>query len=557
MERKFNSIYLIGIGITLFFAVFMFTGLLSLLLHIPISKYTAPSSLLLFFISNAFFLKWYSNTKITTSIIISSIATVVICLCFLWARQFHENFFDAVWYHHDAVYQLAKGWNPYERNLQANETSYCEFYLNYFPKGYWIFGAIIYSFTHTIEAAKGMDLALMISCAMILCGGLLKQNFGWSHAKSVFVGLLISLNPIAIINAFSFYVDGPIASMLSLGIFFSISQLYGKDNKAWFVAFICFGVLFHLKFTGTAFSILFMAAFFVLLIVKENLLWKKWLIRFSVFSILVVLVLGFHPFISNTIHKGHPFFPAVENDEITVFKQSSYPNNFIGKDRFTKFIMALYAEPGWHGTPDKSKPKELFSLVGLEFYGKGIPDLGALGPFFSELFSLALIAFIASLLFIKSKKKKLQYSLAFLFFLFTFFINQEAWMFRYIPHLWLLSILLLMPIWDIKYGKFLSITIMIGLLYNSTIVAQEVYKEQIAQSNQLDKTFDLLRGNEDIYAIDCGWGRSFLNRMGENGIDTGKWVWIHPLDTPYTNITGSLDGKYKLRKDLHLIKQME
>ncbi len=98
---------------------------------------------------------------------------------------------------------------------------------------------------------------------------------------------------------------------------------------------------------------------------------------------------------------------------------------------------------------------------------------------------------------------------------------------------------------------------MIGLLYNSTIVAQEVYKEQIAQSNQLDKTFDLLRGNEDIYAIDCGWGRSFLNRMGENGIDTGKWVWIHPLDTPYTNITGSLDGKYKLRKDLHLIKQME
>lgn len=554
MERKFNSIYLIGIGIIVFFATFVAVGLLSLLLHIPISVYSAPSSLLLFFIANAILLKWYSNTKIIDCIAISSIATVIISLCFLWAKQYHENFFDAVWYHHDAVYQFAKGWNPYERNLEANETSYCEFYLNYFPKGYWIFGAIIYKFTHTIEAAKGMDLALMLACAMILCGGLLKQNFDWSNTKSVFVGLLICLNPIAIINAFSFYVDGPIASLLSMGIFFALAQLYGKDNKAWLMAFICFGVLFHLKFTGTAFSILFMGAFFMLLILKEKLTWKKWLIRFSIYSVIVLLILGFHPFISNTIHKGHPFFPAVENNEIKVFKLSSYPADFIGKDRFTKFVTALFAETGWHGTPDKSTPKELFSIKGTEFYGKGIPDLGALGPLFAEFFSLSIIAFIVSLLFLKNKKQKLQYLLALLFFLFTCFINQEAWVFRYIPHLWLLSILILLPLWENKYGKYLSIAIMLGLYVNSGIVAQEAYKGQSEQSNQLNKTFDFLKGKEDVYAIYHGWGNSFLNRMGENGIDTSKWVWIHPLDTPYTSITGSLDGKYKLRKDVHVIK---
>lgn len=554
MERKFNSIYLAGIGIIVFFATFVAVGLLSLLLHIPISAYTAPCSLLLFSIGNALLLKWYSHTKTITSISLSTIATSIVCLCFLWAKQYHENFFDAVWYHHDAVYQLAKGWNPYDRNLLANETSYCEFYLNYFPKGYWIFGATIYSFTHTIEAAKGMDLALMIACIMILCGGLLQHNFGWSNAKSVFVGLLISLNPIAIINAFSFYVDGPIASLLSLGIFFSLAQLYGKDNKAWLLAFICFGVLFHLKFTGTAFSILFMAAFFVLLIVKEKLLWKQWLIRFTIFSVFVVLILGFHPFISNTINKGHPFFPAIENDEIKVFKLTSYPADFIGKDRFTKFETALFAEIGWHGTPDKSKPKELFSLLGTEFYGKGIPDLGALGPLFAEFFSLACMAFAISLLFIKSMKKKWQYLLAVLFFLFTFFINQEAWVFRYTPHLWLLSILILLPLWETKYGKYLGIAIMLGLFVNLGIVAQESYKGQSDQSKQLNTIFNLLRGKEDRYAIDCGWGKSFLNCMGENGIDTSKCVWISPLDTPYTYITGSLDGKYKLRKDMHVIK---
>ena len=151
-------------------------------------------------------------------------------------------------------------------------------------------------------------------------------------------------------------------------------------------------------------------------------------------------------------------------------------------------------------------------------------------------------------------KKKWQYLLAFIFILFTFFINQEAWVFRYIPHLWLLSILILLPLWETRYGKYIGIAIMLGLFVNAAIVAQEAYKGQSEQTNQLNKTFDLLSGKEDVFAIYHGWGNSFLNRMGENGIDTSKWVWIHPLDTPYTSITGSLDGKYKLRKDLHVIK---
>jgi len=95
---------------------------------------------------------------------------------------------------------------------------------------------------------------------------------------------------------------------------------------------------------------------------------------------------------------------------------------------------------------------------------------------------------------------------------------------------------------------------MLGLYINSVVVSKEAYKGQSAQSNQLNKTFDFLKGKEDVYAIYHGWGNSFLNRIGENGIDTSKWVWIHPLDTPYTSISGSLDGKYKLRKDVHLIK---
>ncbi|MFY8021465.1 MAG: hypothetical protein ACOVP1_09715, partial [Bacteroidia bacterium] len=70
-------------------------------------------------------------------------------------------------------------------------------------------------------------------------------------------------------------------------------------------------------------------------------------------------------------------------------------------------------------------------------------------------------------------------------------------------------------------------------------------------TSQINSYFDLIRGKEDQYLIDAGWASSFKNRLGENGIDTTKLVWISPTDTPYTELPGSLGGKFKLRSALH------
>jgi hypothetical protein len=51
-------------------------------------------------------------------------------------------------------------------------------------------------------------------------------------------------------------------------------------------------------------------------------------------------------------------------------------------------------------------------------------------------------------------------------------------------------------------------------------------------------------------AIDSGWAKSFKMRLGENKIDTSKLVWISPTDTPFTELPGSLGGKFKLRSAL-------
>jgi hypothetical protein len=70
------------------------------------------------------------------------------------------------------------------------------------------------------------------------------------------------------------------------------------------------------------------------------------------------------------------------------------------------------------------------------------------------------------------------------------------------------------------------------------------------KTKELNSYLELLMGNEDIYAIDSGWAKSFKMRLGENKIDTSKLVWISPTDTPFTELPGSLGGKFKLRSAL-------
>lgn len=70
------------------------------------------------------------------------------------------------------------------------------------------------------------------------------------------------------------------------------------------------------------------------------------------------------------------------------------------------------------------------------------------------------------------------------------------------------------------------------------------------KTEKINACFAEMRGKEKEYAIDFGWAKSFKMRLGENGIDTSSLLWISPTDTPFTEIPGSLGGKFKLRSAL-------
>jgi hypothetical protein len=134
--------------------------------------------------------------------------------------------------------------------------------------------------------------------------------------------------------------------------------------------------------------------------------------------------------------------------------------------------------------------------------------------------------------------------------LISIFINPEAYIFRYVPHFWLLTVVLAASLWEHAHLKWLSFICLLGLFFNVYRMEVKVISSVNQKTKELNSYLELLMGNEDIYAIDSGWAKSFKMRLGENKIDTSKLVWISPTDTPFTELPGSLGGKFKLRSAL-------
>lgn len=134
--------------------------------------------------------------------------------------------------------------------------------------------------------------------------------------------------------------------------------------------------------------------------------------------------------------------------------------------------------------------------------------------------------------------------------LISIFINPEAYIFRYVPHFWLLTVLFAAYLWDHAQLKWLSFICLFGLFFNVYRMEVKVISSVNQKTKDLNSYLELLKGKEDEYAIDFGWAKSFKMRLGENQIDTTKLVWISPTDTPYAELPGSLGGKFKLRSAL-------
>ena len=120
---------------------------------------------------------------------------------------FYDASVDGRMHLQEAVIHLARGWNPVETEISVTRQWWGTEWINYYPIGFQILGAVLYQLTGSIQAAKGYNFILLFAAA----------SAAWAVLRSVIpsrlsapLALALTCNPIVMAQLWTFYIDGSI-----------------------------------------------------------------------------------------------------------------------------------------------------------------------------------------------------------------------------------------------------------------------------------------------------------------------------------------------------------
>jgi hypothetical protein len=354
--------------------------------------------------------------------------------------QLFDLSFDGQVYHIPAVIALADGWNPMlhttlaEWNAEFAKSAGAGIYIEHYAKGAWIFEAAVYKATGHIELGKTINI-ILIAAAFSITKSLLQQ-MGMSRSWKLALSMAAAFNPVAIYQAATFYVDGQLASLFTICLLLSLD--YMREPRRWVLALLsgAFLLLIEVKFTGLVYAIL----------IISGLSSGAWLagkrhaaINYAatLFFLCVIAVglIGYQPYITNTINNGNPFYPAIGQEAGKNIQWKQAPPEFIAMNRFEKLTRSVFARTdnsniGWK-LPLFTSKSELLALTGADARYAG------LGPLYSGILMLAAFLALAS---VKNMPRIeiMLYAAILGLIIMTVLINPEAWWARLSPQLWLL-----------------------------------------------------------------------------------------------------------------------
>jgi hypothetical protein len=249
-----------------------------------------------------------------------------------------------------------------------------------------------------------------------------------------------------------------------------------------------------------------------------------------------VLFIGFNPYVTNTIHFGHPFHPLAGKDKIDIMIHN-YPLGFKEKIRIEKLFISLFAETGGSSVKDNIAPslKFPFQFSKVEIYklSKVGNRTGGFGIIFSGILILSLLVFALTILNSNyNNSRRYFYQILFLL-IFSILFMSESWWARYAPQLYFIPLIILLyaefynqkNIKHLKNLTYLVIILNTGLLGLMTI--KKNFSNTVAINGQLAK----FKKQNQTLLVDYGFFRSNRIRFSENSINTMEQNLINEENT--------------------------
>lgn len=348
------------------------------------------------------------------------------------AMYIYDNSSDGNLYHQGAVIALVQGWNPF-----AGSEGIDVLWIKHYAKGIETIAATIAACMGRIESGKAVNILLAASTLLITLAFIRREFPGLSRLKVLWLSMLLALCPVVLRQLYVYYVDYAMYSFLLLTVL-SLVQIYRHDDiESWCLLAMVALMAPTVKFTVAFYEYVTLAVAVIWFFVAHR---RRLAYQLALYSLLVVVVgmfgLGYHPYVTNTVGWGNPFYPLV-GSSVDIMTANT-PQLYEGGSRFVNFVKSLfYTYDG--------------STVWIPGFTDSLNDyviafdrrIAGFGPFFAYILvgSVVLFAFCRKRL--PGEKAKPIGVIAILLFLACFFFEQAWWM-RYVLFLWAVPVLLLL-----------------------------------------------------------------------------------------------------------------
>jgi hypothetical protein len=362
--------------------------------------------------------------------------TAVVLATLLIAPLRYDTSWDGQSYHQQAVIALARGWNPVAAPLAPSEFTAAE-WVNAMAKGVWVVEASLYRLTHEIEAAKAIHLILLAAALLCALGALLSvPRLG--KATAVACAALAALDPVALTQASTFYLDGCVASSMTALVACAYLAVERRDRLAVAGMVAATVLLANAKLTGIPYAVVVWAVACVAALARSGMRHALPLgVTGALALVASVLGPGWNPYATNAIRYGHPFHPAAGPRAID-FVAPSRPEAFATMNRLERLARATFSATSNHAA-DGARLKLPLTMVMAE----GPPSsgfdtrLGGFGPFFSGALVLSALAVALA-----TRRAAIASVVSAAGILLSVLATAEGWWARLAPQFWLVPVVL-------------------------------------------------------------------------------------------------------------------
>jgi hypothetical protein len=271
------------------------------------------------------------------------------------SHNIYDVSFDGQWYHQGAIHNLVNGYNPLYGEVQDSYPGGT--YITHYPKALEISSAVINAFTHHVEDGKLQNILLMAACFLIVFSAILYAFPKVGTTFAVLIAALCALNPISIYQSMSYYVDGVSALLLAILVFLLILS-YKKMDGLLYVVITGVAILaINYKFFDLVYVVVIIAGFVAICYINKKATGLHYLL---LLSLLIGVLFGFNPYITNIIGHGTPFYPVEGISTSMIF--SDTPKNLAGQNQAGQFLHSIFSESSYKKDDASLKIPFIFSM---------------------------------------------------------------------------------------------------------------------------------------------------------------------------------------------------